>query len=94
MLQTCLRWAMMTAGAAFLFAQDPPQEPARAPATKRQLPPEAAAEMKKHGHGPGNLKPGDMAVDFDLKQLKSDKSIALSSFRGRRPVALVFGSYT
>ncbi|MBL8232395.1 MAG: hypothetical protein JNL98_28115 [Bryobacterales bacterium] len=94
MFRACLLCAMMTAGSAILFAQDPPQEPATAPATKRPLPPEAAAEMKKHGHGPGNLKPGDMAVDFDLKQLKSDERIALSSFRGRRPVALVFGSYT
>jgi hypothetical protein len=64
------------------------------PATKRPLPPEARAEMQKHGHGEGTLKPGDMAVDFDLKRLTSSERVSLSSFRGKMPVALVFGSYT
>jgi peroxiredoxin len=50
--------------------------------------------MRKHGHGEGTLKPGDPAVDFDLKRLTSSERISLSSFRGKKPVALVFGSYT
>lgn len=49
------------------------------------------------------LEPGDRAPDFKLVRLlkqdgevdpaRSDK-LKLSSFRGKRPVALIFGSYT
>lgn len=42
----------------------------------------------------GKLAVGDMAIDFELKKMKSDERVRLSSFRGKRPVALVFGSYT
>ena len=42
---------------------------------------------------------GSPAPDFDLFQLQPDGSLGktkvkLSSFKGKRPVALVFGSYT
>lgn len=37
---------------------------------------------------------GEIAPDFDLKRLGSDDRVRLSDFRGRRPVALAFGSYT
>ena len=37
---------------------------------------------------------GEIAPDFDLKRLGSDGRVRLSNFRGRRPVALAFGSYT
>ena len=39
-------------------------------------------------------KVGEPAVDFDLKRMGSQERVRLSSFKGRRPVALVFGSYT
>jgi hypothetical protein len=42
----------------------------------------------------GKLKPGDPAMDFTLKLRHSGKTVTLSSHKGRRPVALVFGSYT
>ena len=32
--------------------------------------------------------------DFCLKQLSTEERVRLSSFRGQRPVALIFGSYT
>jgi hypothetical protein len=41
----------------------------------------------------GGLRPGDAAPDFTL-DARGGGSITLSSFRGRQPVALVFGSYT
>jgi cytochrome oxidase Cu insertion factor (SCO1/SenC/PrrC family) len=41
----------------------------------------------------GNLKPGDVAPDFALKQLDNGKTIKLSELRGK-PVVLVFGSCT
>lgn len=48
----------------------------------------------KMGHGAGKLKPGDVAPDFELKYKQSDETVRLSSFRGEKPVALIFGSYT
>ncbi len=37
---------------------------------------------------------GEIAPDFSLKQLGTDERISLSGFRGKRPVGLIFGSYT
>ena len=37
---------------------------------------------------------GQEPPDFNLKLLGSEDRIRLSDFRGKRPVALVFGSYT
>lgn len=37
---------------------------------------------------------GEAAPDFSLKRLGSEERVRLSDFRGRRPVALAFGSYT
>ncbi|HYW41774.1 MAG TPA: hypothetical protein VE959_02885 [Bryobacteraceae bacterium] len=42
----------------------------------------------------GVLKPGDTAPDFLLPTLDRKDTVRLSSFRGSRPVVLVFGSYT
>jgi hypothetical protein len=47
-----------------------------------------------------SLAVGDPAVDFDLPRLdpeshrRTGERVSLAHFRGRRPVALVFGSYT
>ena len=46
------------------------------------------------GRGDGDLKLGDDAPDFELQYKGSPEKVKLSSFRGERPVALVFGSYT
>jgi hypothetical protein len=59
-----------------------------------QPPPAARALMEKMGRGEGSLKPGDPAPDFSLRVAKSGRKVRLSSFKGKRPVALVFGSYT
>jgi len=37
---------------------------------------------------------GDMAPDFTLYDIAGKDSVTLSDFRGKKPVALVFGSYT
>jgi hypothetical protein len=42
----------------------------------------------------GHIRAGDSAPDFSLPSLDSKDTVTLSSFRGRQPVALVFGSYT
>ena len=49
-----------------------------------------AAQMSRQG----TLKVGDLAPDFELNVRGGEQKVRLSSFRGRRPVALVFGSYT
>jgi peroxiredoxin len=42
----------------------------------------------------GRLKVGDRAVDFELRLAKSSETLRLSTFEGKKAVALVFGSYT
>lgn len=39
-------------------------------------------------------KAGEMAPDFALKSKDGKSTVKLSSFRGQKPVALIFGSYT
>ena len=39
-------------------------------------------------------KTGDMAPDFTLFDISGENSVTLSEFRGKKPVALVFGSFT
>jgi hypothetical protein len=42
----------------------------------------------------GALRPGDPAPEFRLKMRGSEERVQLSAFRGRKPVAIVFGSFT
>ena len=42
----------------------------------------------------GATRVGEMAPDFELPTVDRSRVVRLSSFRGDRPVALVFGSYT
>jgi hypothetical protein len=42
----------------------------------------------------GTLQVGDTAPDFTLPTYDHKQQVTLSSFRGNRPVVLVFGSYT
>ena len=50
------------------------------------------AEQKEDDrHAP---RAGDLAPDFTLTDSRGEKTITLSGFRGKKPVALVFGSFT
>jgi hypothetical protein len=42
----------------------------------------------------GPLSQGDQAPDFTLRTADKKGEVQLSSFRGKQPVVLVFGSYT
>jgi hypothetical protein len=42
----------------------------------------------------GGPKVGTPAPDFTLKTLDGKGEVTLSSFRGKQPVVLIFGSYT
>lgn len=63
-----------------------------APAMQAQAPDARRAARERIAQGRLNM--GDVAPDFELKRLHSQSSVRLSAFRGQRPVALVFGSYT
>lgn len=39
-------------------------------------------------------KAGDLAPDFELWDVHNERTVKLSDFRGEKPVALIFGSYT
>lgn len=39
-------------------------------------------------------KAGDMAVDFELRDNNGENPVRLSDFKGKKPVALIFGSFT
>ena len=45
-------------------------------------------------YGPLAPKVGDLAPDFELREVSGKNPVRLSDFRGSRPVALVFGSFT
>jgi hypothetical protein len=48
----------------------------------------------QHSLDPKSPKVGDLAPDFELHDPEGNVRVRLSDFRGQRPVALVFGSYT
>jgi len=48
----------------------------------------------QRGGDPKSPKVGELAPDFELQDPEGNVSVRLSDFRGKRPVALVFGSYT
>ena len=57
--------------------------------------------LLKSGNGhPGDFRrvdtvhEGDVAPDFRLKMLNGRRRVRLSQFRGKKPVVLIFGSYT
>ena len=58
------------------------------PATVRQA---LAATVARDEMGPAA---GTIPPDFELKRLDADERVRLSNFKGQRPVALAFGSYT
>lgn len=39
-------------------------------------------------------KAGDLAPDFTLSDISGTESVTLSDFQGKKPVALIFGSFT
>ena len=56
-------------------------------------PSERRGQRRRRGSRP-SLKVGQMAPTFKLKSLDGESETDLSEFRGKRPVVLIFGSYT
>ena len=57
-------------------------------------PGEEIAPAAKKEFDEQKLKPGDVAPDFELKRRDGEGVLKLSSFKGEKPVVLVFGSIT
>ena len=62
-------------------------------ATARAQPPRRP-EGRRPPRQADRLQEGDLAPDFTLKSPDGKQKVTLSDFRGKKPVALVFGSYT
>ena len=45
-------------------------------------------------YGPLAPKEGEVAPDFELRDINGENAVRLSDFGERKPVALVFGSFT
>jgi len=52
---------------------------------------EGVWQKKYDAHAP---KVGALAPDFELYDASGEQCVRLSDFRGQKPVALVFGSFT
>jgi hypothetical protein len=87
-------YVVLTA-ALFALMKQPPERFARGmsrlPMISMMVLPFEPLWMKARG---GHLQIGDVAPDFDLESLDKQSRVRLSSFRGVKPVLLVFGSYT
>jgi len=45
-------------------------------------------------NNPNVPKVGEMSPDFELSDVHGTKTVRLSDFRGKKPVVLLFGSFT
>ena len=61
------------------------------PSTMHYIKKEKAWQKKYDASAP---KVGDLAPDFELVDVNGENPVRLSDFRDRRPVALIFGSFT
>jgi hypothetical protein len=96
-------WSLLAAGALyvvflgamFIVMSQPPQRfgqiMAHFPApAMRVVPFEPMWNLARRGA----TRTGEMAPDFSLPTVDRKTEVRLASFRGQRPVVLVFGSYT
>lgn len=89
-----LVWAALVAGLAFAMRQPP--DTFGAIMAKMPMPaflvlPFETLWMDARA---GHLRIGDAAPDFTLKTPDGSAQVQLASFQGKKPVVLVFGSYT
>jgi hypothetical protein len=85
-LGTCL-----TIGLA-LAADDPAQPPVKGRPGAR--PGEVNTPPARGERQPDRLQVGDPAPDFSLADPSGKNAVKLSGFQGKKPVVLIFGSYT
>lgn len=63
-------------------------------ADEKAVTPEPAPRRPGDLRTPDKVGVGDPAPEFTLKSLDGKRSVALSDFRGKKPVLLIFGCYT
>ncbi len=51
-------------------------------------------DWQKRYDAPLAPKAGDVAPDFELRDVNGENPVRLADFQGQKPVALIFGSYT
>ena len=78
---------VLAAGTLSLAGAQPPGQPTVLPGEK--FTPPARGERQKDG-----LQVGDRAPDFTLPLAYGTKEMTLSSYQGKKPVVLIFGSCT
>lgn len=61
------------------------------PSTMHYIKKEKAWQKKSGASAP---RVGDLAPDFELTDASEQHQVRLSDFRGQKPVALIFGSFT
>ena len=52
------------------------------------------AETWQREYDPRAPKSGDVAPDFELRDVNGENPVRISSFKDKKPVALIFGSVT
>jgi hypothetical protein len=90
LILTLIASAMLAAGTLASGAVAPRTNPRGFEPQRRAPDQRARLDLRAEGV----LKPGDLAVDFTLEPRGGGAPVTLSSFRGQKAVALVFGSYT
>ena len=65
-------------------------------AVQAQRPQRESEQQRGNERTPDKLSEGDPAPDFTLRLMDGaeNETVTLSDYRGKRPVALIFGSYT
>ena len=78
------------------LAQRPPRRPlpARNGRPPQRRPQTERTRKRPTDRQPDRLRVGDPAPNFTLKSPDGKRQVTLSDYRGKQPVALVFGSYT
>ncbi len=87
---------LATTLALVFFTQEPAwtQDQKPQPKKKGARPGEVITPAAKGERIKNNLKANDPAPNFTLADPKGTRTVTLADFQGKRPVVLIFGSYT
>jgi len=78
----------------FSAAADPPSDQERSERRRSRRQRDGQRRGPRGDRPADKLQQGNPAPDFNLKSVDGKRKVRLSSFQGKKPVALIFGSYT